>query len=120
MLKLHISNAKINNKQQNFAKSNTTKLRIIRQDKYQESNYVRYACKRDRTRSWQRNRQANTVAAAMYGNAEQFIRVLLANLGLLCDGKVPGIFKDQLKEQDDPELFLLTGSVIAPCKRWGG
>lgn len=56
----------------------------------------------------------------MYGNAEQFIRVLLANFGLLCDGKVPGIFKDQLKEQDDPELFLLTGSVIAPCKRWGG
>lgn len=45
MLKLHISNAKINHKQQNLAKSNITKLIIIRQDKYQESNFVRYACK---------------------------------------------------------------------------
>lgn len=44
-LKSHISNAKINNKAQNLAKSNPTKLRIKRQDKNQESNYVKYACK---------------------------------------------------------------------------
>lgn len=44
-LKSQIRNAKINNKQQNLAKSSTTNPRIIRQDKHKESNYVQHACK---------------------------------------------------------------------------